>query len=185
MAWQIDPAHSSVTFSTRHMMLTKVRGSFTKFEGTVDVTNDDPATAAVEVKIDAMSLETKDDNRDNHLRSPDFLNAEQFPHVVFKGTRMEVLGNEQGKLYGDLTIRDVTKPVVLDVEYHGQSKSPWGQTAAGFSATTKINREEWGLTWNVALETGGVLVGKEITIEIDVELVKQPESVGEPEAVAA
>jgi polyisoprenoid-binding protein YceI len=172
MPWQIDASHSTITFSARHMMISKVRGSFERFEGTIEADESNPAGATVDVRIEAASINTRDTNRDNHLRAPDFLNAEQFPYLTFKSTRVELTDGENGKLYGDLTIRDVTKPVVLDVEYQGQAQSPWGTTAAGFSASTKINRKEWGLVWNVGLETGGVLVGDEVTIDIELELVK-------------
>jgi polyisoprenoid-binding protein YceI len=166
------------------MMISKARGVFETFEGTVNADESNPAAATVEVKIDATSINTKDANRDNHLRSPDFLNAEAFPYITFKSTRLEQVDAEHARLYGDLTIRDVTSPVVLNVEYQGQAKSPWGTVSAGFSASTKINRKDWGLTWNVGLETGGVLVGDEISIEIELELVKQPEQVP-AESVAA
>lgn len=182
MAWQIDSAHSEIQFSVRHMMISKVRGSFESFSGTVDFNEDNPTATSVYVTIDANSINTREDQRDDHLRSPDFLNAAEYPELIFESTRVEKTGENRGKLYGNLTIRDVTKPVVLDVEYAGQAKSPWGTFSAGFSAKTKINREEWGLTWNQALETGGVLVGKEIEISIELEIVKQPEE--ELEAVA-
>lgn len=173
MSWQIDYGHSSIEFSARHMMLSKVRGRFESFSGTVNGDEANPANSTVDIQIDAASLQSRDANRDGHLKSPDFLNVEQYPHITFKSTKLEVLNDTNAKLTGDLTIRDVTRPVTLDVEYNGQSKSPWGTTSVGFSATTVINRKDWNLTWNVALETGGVLVGEEITITIELELVKQ------------
>ncbi|HWQ14018.1 MAG TPA: YceI family protein [Roseiflexaceae bacterium] len=182
MPWQIDASHSSIQFSVRHMMISKARGRFERFEGIVEADESNPAGATVEVRIEAASINTKDENRDNHLRSPDFLDAATYPYLTFKSTKLELLSGERGKLYGELTIRDVTRPVVLDVEYQGQARSPWGTVSAGFSASTRINRKDWGLTWNVALETGGVLVGEEITIEIELELVKQAE---QPVEVAA
>jgi polyisoprenoid-binding protein YceI len=179
--WKIDPAHSQVAFTVRHMMISNVTGRFENFTGTVDFNEAEPAKSAVDVQIEAASINTREDQRDTHLKSPDFLNVEQYPYITFKSSRVEPLDAEHGRIYGDLTIRDVTHAAVLDVEYSGQARSPWGTTSAGFTATTKINRKDWGLVWNVALETGGVLVGEEIKISIDLEIVKQPEA----EAVAA
>jgi polyisoprenoid-binding protein YceI len=185
MAWVIDPAHSEINFSARHMMISTVRGRFEKFSGMVNFDEAEPARTTVNVQIEAASVNTKEAQRDGHLKSPDFFDAAKYPYLTFKSKRVEVKDGHHAKLYGDLTIRDVTKPVVLDVEYAGQAKSPWGTFSAGFSAQTKINREDWGLTWNQALETGGVLVGKEVTISIEVEIVKQAEPVQKVEAVAA
>ena len=175
MAWQIDPAHSEVTFSVKHMMISTVRGKFSRFSGTVEADEQNPAGAQIAVQIEAASLDTGNEQRDGHLRSPDFFDAERFPTLSFKSTRIEQRGDDRFAMHGDLTIRDVTKPVVLDVEYAGQAKSPWGVVSAGFSAQTKINRKDWGLNWNVALETGGWLVSDEIRISIEVELMQQPE----------
>ena len=184
MAWVIDSAHSEINFSTRHMMISTVRGRFEKFSGTVNFDEATPARTTVDVQIEAASVNTKEAQRDGHLKSPDFFYAEKYPYLTFKGKRVQVVDSQHAKLVGDLTIRDLTREVVLDVEYAGQAKSPWGMTSAGFSAQTKINREDWGLTWNQALETGGVLVGKDITISIEVEIVKQPET-AKAEAAAA
>jgi polyisoprenoid-binding protein YceI len=173
MAWHIDAVHSEIQFSVKHMMITTVRGRFTRFTGTIEADEQHPAAARVAVQIEAASLDTGNEQRDTHLRSPDFFNVEQYPQMTFRSTRVEPRGDNEGRLYGELTIRDVTKPVVLDVEYAGMAKSPWGTTSAGFSAQTKINRKDWGLNWNVALETGGWLVSDEIKISIEVELVKQ------------
>ncbi len=177
MAWHIDPAHSEIQFSARHMMIATIRGRFTQFTGTIEAEEADPTAAQVHVQIEAASIDTGNEQRDAHLSSADFLNAEQFPHIIFKSTRIEKRGENEGRLYGELTIRDVTKPVVLEVEHNGLAKSPWGVTSAGFSAQTKINRKDWGLNWNVALETGGWLVSEEIKITIDVELTQQVEQV--------
>jgi polyisoprenoid-binding protein YceI len=184
MTWQIDPGHSSVSFSARHMMLTKVRGEFEKFSGSVDFNEANPAASSVDVTIDTSSINTKQDQRDGHLKSPDFLDVENNPTITFKSTKVEVVNDTTGKIYGELTIRGVSKEVVLDTEFNGIAKSPWGTESAGFSATTKINRKDWGLNWNVALETGGWLVGEEITIDIEIEVVKQAEQAAE-EPVAA
>ena len=184
MAWQIDAAHSEIQFSARHMMISTVRGQFKNFTGTVEADEQNPTAATVDVQIETTSLVTGDEKRDGHLRSPDFFDVETYPAITFKSTRVEQLDAQHGKLYGNLTIRDVTKPVTLDVEYAGQAKTPWGTTSAGFSAQTKISRKEWGLNWNVALETGGWLVSDEIKISIELELVKQVEQPETEEAVA-
>ncbi len=186
MAWIIDNSHSEIQFSAKHLMISTVRGRFNTYTGTVEADEQNPTGATVDVQIDASSLVTGDEKRDGHLRSPDFLDVEKYPHITFKSTMVERTDETNGKLYGDLTIRDVTRPVVLDIEYAGQAKTPWGTTSAGFSAQTKINRKDFGLNWNVALETGGWLVGDQITISIELELVKQVEQEqGEPAAVAA
>ncbi|GAB4272031.1 MAG: YceI family protein [Candidatus Promineifilaceae bacterium] len=176
MSWQIDSAHSQISFTVRHMMISRVRGRFESFTGEINFDENNPENTTVYVEIDAASINTREEQRDGHLKSPDFLNAEQYPKLIFKSRRVEKSSDNTGKLIGDLTIRDVTHEVVLDVKYAGMAQSPWGAMSAGFSATTAINREDWGLTWNQALETGGVLVGKEIKIEIELELIKQPEA---------
>ncbi len=175
MAWQIDPAHSQVQFAVRHMMISNVRGRFENFTGTVDFDEANPARSSVTVQIEAASINTREPQRDGHLKSPDFLNAEQYPYLTFKSKRIEKVEGNRARIVGDLTIRDVTREVALDVEYAGQAKSPWGTTSAGFSATARINRKDWGLVWNHTLETGGVLVGDEINVNIDLEIVKQAE----------
>ena len=173
MSFQIDTGHSHIQFSARHMMISKVRGEFRKFSGSVNLDESNPANTTVDITIDAASLSTRDDARDGHLKSPDFLNAEAFPNLTFKSNRVEVTSANTAKLHGDLTIRGTSRPVVLDVEYSGKSKSPWGTENYGFEAHTKFNRKDWGLEWNVALETGGLLVGEEVTVDIELELVKQ------------
>lgn len=175
MSYQIDTAHSQVHFTIRHMMISKVRGTFEKFEGTFHVDEENPVNSTVDVRIDVNSINTRDENRDNHLRSADFFEVANYPYMTFKSTQVKVVDAANAKLYGDLTIRNVTKPVVLDVEYSGSAKSPWGTTSLGFSGSTVINRKDWGLTWNKGLETGGVLVGDDVTIDIELELVKVPE----------
>lgn len=182
MPFQIDNSHSEIQFSVRHMMVSKVRGVFEKWGGEIALDPANPAATTVDITIDAASINTKDAQRDGHLRSADFLNVEQFPTIHFKSTEVELTGDNTAKLHGDLTIVGVSKPVTLNVEYQGNAKSPWGTVTYGFSASTKINREDWGLTWNAALETGGWLVGKEIQIDIETELIEQ---VAEPESVAA
>ncbi len=185
MSWQIDPAHSQITFTARHMMISNVRGRFENFTGAVEFNEKNPAKSTVDVQIEAASINTREAQRDGHLKSPDFFNAEQYPYLTFKSKRVEKTDGEHGRIVGDLTIRDVTREVVLDVEYNGQAKSPWGAVSAGFTAATKINRKDWGLNWNVALETGGWLVGDEVSISIELEIVKQAEAALEAAAVAA
>ena len=185
MSWQLDKAHSSINFSVRHMMISTVRGRFEDFEGTFEINETDPTRSKIAVEIQAASINTKEPQRDGHLKSPDFIDAEKYPTITFKSKRVEKIDDQHVRLVGDLTIKDVTKEVVLNVEYAGQAKSPWGTVNAGFTAQTKISRKEWGLTWNVALETGGVLVGDEITISIELEIVKQAETAPALEAVAA
>ncbi len=177
MTWQIDSAHSHIYFTARHMMISKVRGQFESFSGSVQYDEENPTRTAVDIEVDISSINTREEQRDTHLKSPDFFDAATYPVMRFKSTAVEKTGEDTAKLHGDLTIRGVTKPVILDVEYAGQAKSPWGTISAGFSATGTLNRKEWGLNWNQALETGGVLVGDKIKIEIELELVKQPESV--------
>ena len=180
MNWQIDFAHSEIGFSVRHMMISKVRGQFEKFSGHVNFDENDPTQTAVDITIEISSINTRDGQRDNHLRSADFFDAANYPVMAFKSKQVAQLSDDEGRLVGDLTIRGVTKEVALDVEYAGQSKSPWGTTSAGFTATATINRKDCGLNWNQALETGGVLVGEKVQISIELELIKQLEAVAEP-----
>jgi len=177
MTWKIDPAHSEITFSVRHLMISSVHGRFERFTGVVDFNETDPARSTVDVQIEAASINTREPQRDAHLRSPDFLNAEVFPYLTFKSQRIEMIDANHGRVYGDLTIRDITRPVVLDVVFNGMVKSPWGNSVAGFSASTQINRKDWNLTWNVPLETGGVLVGEMIHVNLEIEIIKEAESV--------
>jgi len=170
--FDLDPAHTRVSFVAKHLMVSKVRGGFTKASGSI-VIAEDPLQSHVEVDIDASSIDTGVADRDGHLKSPDFLHVEQWPALSFKSTRVVAFSGGEFKLIGDLTIRDVTREVELDVEYEGHAKSPWGQEVIGFSATTEIDREAFGITWNQALETGGVLVGKKVKIEIGAEGVRQ------------
>lgn len=180
MNWQVDFAHSHISFSVRHMMISKVRGEFRTFDGSFDFNEENPKNSKFEVSIDAASIFTRDEQRDGHLRSPDFLNADAYPVLTFKSKRVVVDDKNHGKLIGDLTIQDTTREVELDIVYAGQAQSPWGTTSAGFSASTMISRKEWGLTWNQALETGGWLVGDNVNIDIELELVKMPEIESEP-----
>jgi polyisoprenoid-binding protein YceI len=168
----LDKSHTTVEFVGRHLMITKVRGRFTDFDGRI-VIGDNPEDSAVEVTIDASSVNSGDDKRDGHLRSPDFLDVERYPTISFRSTGLRVGSDGQAKVTGDLTVKDVTRPVTLDVEFDGASPDPWGGQRLGFTATAEIDREDWGLTWNVALETGGMLVGKKIRLEFSVQAVRQ------------
>ena len=173
MSWQIDTVHSSIEFSARHMMISKARGKFGKFSGTISLDEANPTATTVDISIDAASIDTGVADRDAHLRSPDFLDTEQYPTLHFQSTKVEQTDDNSAKLYGNLTIRGITNPIVLDVEYAGKSKNPWGQTIAGFSGKTKIKRSNWNLVWNAILETGGVAVSDDVTIEIELEVVQQ------------
>ena len=181
MTWNIDPSHTQIEFSVRHMMIAKVRGQFESFEGKIHLNAEDPTASWAEGTVDVNSIDTKDEQRDGHLRSADFFDVETYPKMSFRSSRIESLGASQYKVYGNLTIKDVTREVVFNVADEGQAQDPWGNKRWGFSASTKISRKDFGLTWNVALETGGWLVGDEITINAEVELVYQPEA----EAVSA
>jgi polyisoprenoid-binding protein YceI len=169
--WTIDPAHSSVEFAVRHLMITTVRGRFTDVKGTVTADEVDPSKSTVEVVIDAASIDTREPQRDAHLRSADFFDVEKFPTLTFRSTGVGRGDAESFTLAGDLTIHGVTRPVVLDVQSEGRIKDAWGGIRSGFTATTKIKRSDFGLTWNQLLEAGGVTVSDEVKISLDVQLV--------------
>ena len=171
--WTIDPGHAEVAFVGRHLMFTKVRGRFTGVRGTV-VSADDPTRSSVEVTIEMASVASGSKDRDEHLRSPDLFDVERYPTATFRSTEVRWTGGPHAEVEGDLTIHGVTRPVVLDVEFSGALTDPWGGERAVFTASTEIDREDWELTWNMALETGGILVSKRIRIEIDVETVRVP-----------
>jgi polyisoprenoid-binding protein YceI len=170
--YKIDPAHTTVGFMARHMMVAKVRGRFTSYKGSV-VIAEDPTESSMEVSIDTASIDTREADRDNHLKSPDFFDVENNPTMTYKSTKVTHVEGNDWEVEGDLTIGGVTRPVTLDVEFEGSGTNPWGANVYGFSATAEINREDFDLKWNVALETGGWLVSKKVTIEIEAEL--QPE----------
>lgn len=169
--WNIDSSHSGIYFSVRHMVVSKVRGRFAKYTGTVHL-DEDLAKSSVDVTIDVASIDTGTADRDTHLRSGDFFDVEKFPSLTFKSTRVERIHDDKFRLAGNLTVRDVTREVILDATYGGRGKDPWGNERAGFEAKTSIDRKDFGLTWNQVLEVGGVLVGDRIELEIEVELVK-------------
>jgi polyisoprenoid-binding protein YceI len=170
--YAIDPSHAAVEFVARHLMISKVRGGFTDVSGTITIA-DRPEDSSVEVSIATASINSGEAARDGHLRSADFFDVEQYPAITFRSTGVEHAGGERWKVTGDLTVRDVTRPVVLDVEFEGATATPFGDERIGFSASTEVNREDWGLTWNAALETGGVVVGKKVRLELAVEAIKQ------------
>ena len=172
--WEIDPAHSSVQFSVRHMMVSNVRGAFTKVAGTVRGDEQDPTHATVEATIDTSSIDTREAKRDEHLRSPDFLDVAKYPTMTFKSKKIEKTGDRRYKVTGDLTLHGTTREVVLDVEGPtAPMKDPRGNLRAGAEATAKINRQDFGITWSKALDGGGVMVGDEIAITIDAEGVRK------------
>lgn len=169
--WQIDRAHSDIFFTVRHMVISKVRGRFQKWDGTLSYDEQNPINSHVEITIDAASIDTNEPKRDAHLRSADFLNAEKHPSLIFKSTKVEAKGTDKFLLHGTLTIRDITKPVAIEVEHLGKAKDPWGQQKVLFSGKLSIQREEFGATWNQALEAGGVLVGKNVDIDLEIQAI--------------
>ena len=180
-SWKIDPAHTAVEFAVKHMMFTTVRGRFGDVTGTLVVDEQDPDRSSVEVVIGAASIDTGVADRDTHLRSADFLDVENHETITFRSKRIEGAAFQEGETFqvvGDLTIRGTTLEVTLDAQYQGQGQDPWGGTRAGFEASAEIDRREWGLQWNQALETGGVLVANKVKIELAVQAVKQEKEAG-------
>jgi len=167
-----DAAHTSVNFSVRHMMVAKVRGHFASPTGTF-VIAEDPTKSSVDIEIDWSTVSTGDANRDAHLKSPDFFHVEKFPTIRFRSTGVRHINGDNWTLDGELTVQEITKPVTLDLEVNGVGRDPYGNVKVGFSGTTKINREDFGLTYNAALETGGVMVGKDVSVEVEVEAALQ------------
>lgn len=172
MSWSFDPAHSEVSFSVRHMMIARVRGSFPTWSGTVDA-DADGTLLVLTVEIDTGSVNTREAQRDGHLASPDFFNSAEFPKMTFASSAIAPDQAGSFEISGTLTIKDVTRPVVLRATYNGTGKDPWGNTRRGYGAKTSINRTEFGLGWNAALELGGVLVGEAVDIELDVQIVQK------------
>jgi len=170
-AYAIDKAHSRFGFVARHLMVTKVRGALQDWDATVDV-GPTPEESSVEIRFKADSIVTGEPRRDEHLRSADFLDAAQYPELVFKSTKLTQTGSASLRIEGDFTVRDVTRPVTFEVEYDGATPDPWGGKRFGFSGSAEIDREDWGMTWNQTLETGGVLVSKKVKLEVDVQLTK-------------
>ena len=171
--WTVDPVHSSVEFAVRHLMITTVKGRFGDVSGTIQVDANDPAKAVVDVTINAASIDTREPQRDAHLKSADFFEAEKFPTLTFRSTSVRDHKKDGFTLIGDLTIHGVTRQVALDVTTEGRAKDPWGGQRAGYTATTKIKRSDFGLTWNQLLETGGFAVSDDVKISLDVQLVQK------------
>ena len=171
--WAIDPTHSEIGFKAKHLMMTTVSGKFEKFTGTAETEGEDFSNAKVELTIETASVNTTNEQRDGHLKSGDFFDAAKFPQLKFVSTGVNKTGDKKFELNGNLTIKDVTQPVKLEVEYHGVMKDPWGNIKAGFSVTGTIKRKEWGLNWNATLETGGLLVSEDIKINCEVQFAKQ------------
>jgi polyisoprenoid-binding protein YceI len=175
--WVLDPTHSELGFKIKHLMITNVSGNFKEIEAEVQTEGEDFTTAQVEAKIKTASINTNNEQRDAHLRTSDFLEAEKYPEIVFKSTQVEKVDNENFYVYGDLTLKGITKQVKLNIEYSGVTKDPWGNERSGVIITGKINRSEWGVTFNTVLETGGVALSDEIKIHSEIQLVKQAVSV--------
>jgi len=170
--WNIDLSHSAINFSARHMVVSKVRGAFNRWQGALQFDEQNPERSKVSVQIEADSIDTREPKRDAHLRSADFFDVEKYPTLSFESTKVEVLEDKRYRITGELTIHGVTREVVLDAENLGGGKDPWGNQRIAFEATTSVNRKDFGLTWNQALETGGVLVGDKIEIALEVQAVK-------------
>jgi polyisoprenoid-binding protein YceI len=177
--WDLDPAHSRLGFAARHAMVATVRGGFNVFSGVVTIDHADPEKSAAEVDIDTASINTGSEQRDAHLRSADFLDVENFPTMTFRSSGAERVDDDEYKLHGELVIKGIARPVTLDLEFQGSSLDPFGNTRAGFEGKATINRKDWGLTWNVAIEGGGILVGDKVKIELDVSAIKRAETATE------
>jgi polyisoprenoid-binding protein YceI len=171
--WSLDPAHSEIGFKVKHMMFTNVSGKFQKFDASIETEDDNFENARIEFTGDVDSISTGNADRDGHLQSADFFDAAQYPKLTFTATSFKKQSEGEYTLDGDLTVHGVTKPVHLDVEFGGIAKDPWGNTKAGMTATGKLNRKDWGLNWNSALETGGVLVGEEVKLNIELQFIRQ------------
>jgi polyisoprenoid-binding protein YceI len=171
MSWKIDPSHTMIEFSAKHLMISTVRGQFTKFDGTLLLNEKDPAQSVIEGWVETASVNTHEPNRDGHLRSPDFFDVEKFPKMTFRSKKITPSGAERFKLTGDLTIKEMTHEITFDVTFEGQTKDPWGGTRRAFTADAALNRKDWGLNWNVALEAGGWLVSEQVKVHVELELV--------------
>lgn len=174
-SWKLDEVHSKIRFSVRHMVISEVEGQFNKYDFKLTNDRDDFSTSQVKLIIDANSVDTRNNDRDNHLRSADFFDAEKFPAIKFISTSVKKINDEKYKLVGDLTIKEYTRPIEFEVTYGGQIKDPWGNTRAGFNVKGTIDRFDYGLKWNNLIETGGAVIGKNININCDIEVVKEEE----------
>jgi polyisoprenoid-binding protein YceI len=171
--WVLDPAHSEIQFKVKHMMISTVTGQFMKFDGTAETEDEDFSKAKATVTVDTDSITTNNEQRDGHMRSPEFFDPAKFPQIKFVSTKLEKVDNDSFAVYGDLTIRDVTKSVKLDTEFGGIAKDPWGNIRAGFTVTGKINRKEFGLVWHAVTETGGIVLADDVRIHVGLEFIKQ------------
>ena len=185
MSWQLDPGHTYIGFTGRHLMVATVRGEFEKFHGTVEFDEQDLTRSKVDIQIEAASVNTRNAQRDEHFRSADFFDVEHSPYITFKSKRVIMQDAHHGQLVGDLTIRNITREVVLDGEYSGVSQTPWNTYSAGFSLRGKVNRKDWGLNWNMVLAGGGLVASDEITLAIDLELTRPVEALASAEAKEA
>ncbi len=173
--WSLDPTHSEIGFKIKHLMISNVSGNFNKFDVQVETNGDDFANATVTANIDVASINTNNEQRDAHLANADFFETDKHPNIIFKSTKVEKVDEDTFNLYGDLTIKETTKPVKLSVEYSGIAKDPWGNVKAGFTINGKINRKDWGINYNAVLETGGIMLGEELKVNCEIQLVKQTE----------
>jgi polyisoprenoid-binding protein YceI len=171
--YALDPTHTRIGFVARHAMVTKVRGTFNDFQGTIRIDGDAPANSSAEVTIEARSIDTRNEDRDGHLRSNDFFDMENHPQISFASTAIEQVDEATYKVTGDLTIKGTTRPVTLDVEYHGTATDPFGNERIGFEGSTTVNRKDFGVSWNAALDSGGVMVGEKVTLELEVSAIKE------------
>ncbi len=171
--WVLDPSHSELGFKIKHLMISNVSGSFTNFDVQTETSNDDFSKASVVANVEVASINTNNAQRDEHLRNADFFEVPLHPQITFKSSKVEKTDGNTFNLYGDLTIKDITKPIKLVVEYSGMVKDPWGNVKAGFTINGKMNRKDWGINYNAALETGGIMLGEEVKINGEVQLVKQ------------
>ena len=171
--WTVDTNHSEIGFSVRHMMISTAKGVFNDFDANIEMDPNNLEDANIEVSIDVNSIDTRNEDRDNHLRSDDFFDVENHPKIIFKATDIQKKNDNNSDVTGDLTLRGTTKPVTFDITFGGEQTDPWGNTVAGFSGETSINRKEFGLTWNSTLETGGVLVSEDVKINLELELQKE------------
>ncbi len=176
MSWQLDPGHTYIGFTGRHLMVATVRGEFEQFSGTVEFDEEDITRSQADIRIEAASVTTRNTQRDEHFRSADFFDVERYPYITFKSKRVIMQDAQHGQLVGDLTIRNITREVVLDGEYSGVSQTPWNTYSAGFSLRGKVNRKDWGMKWNMVLAGGGLAASDEITLTIDLELTKPVEA---------
>jgi polyisoprenoid-binding protein YceI len=174
-SWKIDEAHTKIRFSARHMVISEVEGQFNKFEFKMTNESNDLEQSEIELVINAKSIDTSNNDRDNHLKSADFFEVDKYPEIKFNSTSVKKVTDEKYKLNGDLTIKGITKPIELDVIYGGQIKDPWGNIRAGFNVKGVLNRFDYGLKWNALIETGSAVVGKNININCDIEVVKEEE----------